>query len=289
MSVGRFADVRNAYDMAVAGAIGAVVGLFLYVETVETPSVWARDAMAGAIIGAAIGYALNAAGPLRSGDWARVARGSTLGALAGAVGGAVGLVVGEVVLGTIQGGLVGRALSWAVLGLGIGASQGAVTRSRPKLTFGLIGGGLGGLIGGALFEATRGALGDRYDLGQGMGIALLGGGLGLGLAAVEQALRRAWVVVANGRQEGRTYPLGRGVATIGLDERAAVGLFGDPEVARRHAEVVGTEAGFALRSLEPGARTRVNGDDLPAGSPRPLRDGDSIELGGTRLIFRERG
>ena len=37
-----------------------------------------------------------------------------------------------------------------------------------------------------------------YDLGQGLGIAILGGGLGLFLALVEQALRRAWVQVLAG-------------------------------------------------------------------------------------------
>lgn len=281
------ADARQAYDLALAGAIGAVFGLFAYVETIHTPSVWTRDALAGLLIGGAIGYALNAAGPLRDGAWLTLARSTTVGALAGAVGGAVGLVLGEVVLGSFQGGLLGRAVSWAVLGLGIGAGQGLAYRSRQKLLFGLIGGGLGGFVGGWLFEALRQAMGDRYDVGQGVGIALLGLGLGLGLALVEQALRRAWVQVLNGRQEGRSYLLGRGTSAVGLDERAAVGLFGDPTVARQHAEIEGGADGFTLRNVDAQGRTKLNGR-VVAG-PERLKDGDTIELGGTRLVFRNRG
>ena len=281
------ANARQVYDLALAGGIGAVFGLFFYVETIHAQSVWTRDALAGLLIGGAIGYALSAMGPLRDGAWLTLARASTWGALAGALGGAVGLLLGEVVLGSFRGGLVGRALSWAVLGLGIGAGQGIAYRSRQKLVFGLIGGGLGGLIGGWLFEALRQSMGNRYDLGQGVGIALLGGGLGMGVAVVEQALRRSWVQVLNGRQEGRSYLLRRGTSTFGLDERADVGLFGDPAVGRRHAEIMGGRSGFAIRNLDAAGRTRLNGTTVTADAP--LKDGDLIELGGTRLVFRHRG
>ncbi len=281
------ANARQAYDPALAGAIGAVFGLFFYVELVETASVWRRDALAGALIGGAIGYALNAIGPLRDRAWLRLARSSTWGAVAGAAGGSIGLVVGEVVLGTFQGGTLGRAVSWGVLGLGIGVSQGLAERSRQRLAFGLIGGGLGGFLGGWLFESIRRAMGDRYDVGQGLGIATLGAGLGLGLALVEQALRRAWVVVLNGRQEGRAYLLGRGRSTLGLDERATVGLFGDPSVARSHAAIEAGPGGFTLVALDGAGATRVDGEAV--NGSRALRDGDTIEVGGTRLVFRDRG
>src|SRR4051812_7066460 len=88
-------SVRQAYDLAVAGALGAVCGLYLYVELVHSPNIWVRDALAGAAIGGTIGFFLNAAGPLRDGAWLKLARAATWGALAGAAGGAVGLVLGE--------------------------------------------------------------------------------------------------------------------------------------------------------------------------------------------------
>jgi hypothetical protein len=285
----RSASLRQAYDLALAGAIGAVFGLYLYVELVRADNVLVRDALAGLAIGGTIGFFLNAHGPFRDGAWLKLARTATWGALAGAIGGAAGLVIGEYVLGRFQGGLIGRAVSWAVLGLGIGVSQGLAERSRQRLIYGLIGGGLGGLVGGYLFEWLRQAFGSKegeMKLSQGLGIVILGAGLGLFLALVEQVLRRAWVQVLRGRQEGRAYLLSHKVSRLGLDERAEVGLFGDPKVARRHAEIEATAQGYLLRDFAPSGATRVNGV-VVAGS-QPLHDGDRIELGQTLLVFRQR-
>jgi hypothetical protein len=268
------------------GALGGLFGLYLYVECVHAESVYVRDLLAGLLIGGSLGVFLNAYGPLRDGAWLKLARVITLGAPAAALGGAIGLVTGELVIGVLQGGLKGRALSWAVLGLGIGLGQGMADRSRDRLVYGLIGGGLGGLLGGFLFEWLRVAMGDRLDLGQAVGIVTLGAGLGLCLALVEQALRRAWVQVLNGRQEGRIYLLSHPTCRMGLDERAEVGLFGDPSVARRHAEIETTPSGYVLHDLAAAGRTRVNGHAV-AGT-QPLRDGDRIELGRIQLVFRQR-
>jgi hypothetical protein len=282
----RSANLRQISTLALAGALGAVFGLYLYVELVQARSVYVRDALAGLMIGGPIGFVLNAAGPFRDGAWLRLARASTPGALAGAAGGAIGLVMGELVIGWFRGGLLGRSLSWAVLGLGIGVSQGLAERSRQRLAFGLLGGGLGGALGGYLFEALRQGLGNRYDVSQGLGIAILGAGLGACLALVEQALRRAWVVVLSGRQEGRTYLLDHPRCRVGLDERAEVGLFADALIARRHAEIEATPGGFLLHNFAELGRTKVNGA-LVSG-PQPLHDGDRIEIGQTQVLFRQR-
>ena len=284
----RGSSVRQAYDLALAGALGAVFGLYLYVELVHASALWVRDALAGVAIGGTIGFFLNAAGPFRDGAWLKLGRAATWGTLAGAAGGASGLVLGEFVLGRFQGGLVGRACSWAVLGLGIGISQGLAERSRQRLVYGLIGGGLGGLVGGYLFEWLRQGLGRSYDpsRAQGIGIVILGAGLGLFLALVEQVLRRAWVQVLRGRQEGRAYLLARKTSALGLDERAEVGLFGDPTVARRHATIESTAQGYLLKSFAPSGRTKVNG--VVVSDTQTLHDGDRIELGQTLLVFRQR-
>lgn len=279
-------NVRQAYALALAGALGALFGLYLYVELVQASSVYLRDALAGVVIGGTIGFFLNAAGPFRDGAWLKLARAATWGALAGAIGGAAGLVLGEFVIGLFQGGLIGRSVSWAVLGLGIGVSQGLADRSRARLIYGMIGGTLGGAIGGYLFEALRLGLGNRYDLSQALGIVILGAGLGIFLALVEQLLRRAWVQVVSGRQEGRSYLLTRPRSALGLDERAEVGLFGDPLIARQHAAIENTKTGFILHNLSHTGRTRVNGINL--NRPQVLADGDRIELGQTSLIFRQR-
>lgn len=274
------------YELALSGAMGAVIGLFLDVELVRTGSLWLRDALAGGLIGGAIGFVLNAVEPMRDGALVRMSRKGTIGAVAGALGGSAGLLVGEFVLGGFQGGLIGRACSWAILGVGIGVSQALADRSVQRLLFGVLGGVSGGFLGGFSFEALRQALGNRYDLSQSFGMVLLGGGLGLCLAVVEQALKSAWVVVRNGRQEGRAYLLTRGSSILGLDEHVEIGLFGDPNLARRHAEIARTREGYVLRNHDAKGRTRVNGEAVEGA--RALNDGDRIELGRTLLTFRRR-
>jgi hypothetical protein len=280
------ANLRHAYDLALTGGLGALFGLYLYVEMVQAESVYVRDALAGLLIGGSLGVFLNAYGPIRDGAWLKLARAVTWGATAAAVGGALGLVAGEKVIGLLQGGLWGRALSWSVLGLGIGLGQGLADRSRERLIYGLLGGGLGGFLGGFLFEWLRVAMGNRPDLSQAVGIVILGAGLGLCLALVEQVLRRAWIQVQNGRQEGRIYLLAHPRCRLGLDERAEIGIFGDAAVARRHAEIEVTPDGYVLQHLAAQSSTRVNGS--PVAGRQTLKDGDRIELGHTLLVFRQR-
>lgn len=281
---------RNALgrglDLAVAGAVGGLFGLFFYVELVQTSSLLVRDALAGILIGGSIAFTLNAMEAFQDGAWLKLSRFATLGAISGAIGGAVGLLIGEKILGGFQGGLIGRAVSWAILGLGIGASQGVVYRSAQRLRMGLIGGSIGGFLGGLAFEGLRDRLGNRYDLSQSLGITILGAGLGLCLALAEKILGKVWVHVLNGRQEGRLYLLSQNVSTIGLDEHAEVGIFGDPSVARKHAEIERTAGGFVLRDRDGNGRTRLNSQAI-SGSV-DLADGDRIEIGATLILFRNR-
>jgi hypothetical protein len=277
---------QRGFELALAGAIGALFGLYFYVELIHTDDLATRDLLAGASIGGSIGFFLNASDGYREGAWRKMSRTASWGAIVGAIGGALGLWVGEKILTGFQGGLLGRAISWAVLGLGIGVSQGLAYRSIPRLKFGLLGGGIGGLVGGFFFEAIRARMGSRIELGQALGIVILGGGLGLCLALIESVLGRVWVQVMNGRQEGRSYLLAGRNSTLGLDERADVGLFGDPAISRLHAEIINTSGATNLVVRDGTQRTRLNGSIVT--SPSPLSDGDRIELGGTLLVFRKR-
>ena len=262
------ANFRQAYDLAIMGGLGALIGLYLYVEMVQAESVYVRDAWAGLLIGGSLGVFLNAYGPARDGAWLKMARAITWGAPAAAIGGAIGLLAGEVVIGLLRGGLLGRSLSWAVLGLSIGLGQGLADRSRERLIYGLIGGGLGGFAGGFLFEWLRSTFSGRTDLSQAVGIVLLGAGLGLCLALVEQVLRRAWVQVQSGRQEGRIYLLAHPRCRLGLDERAEIGIFGDPHCSPRGGipprSNQALAATFCTIWQGQGTCTRVNGGSVGA-------------------------
>ena len=115
---------------------------------------------------------------------------------------------------------------------------------------------------------------------------LLGAGSACAWPWSSRCLRRAWVQVQSGRQEGRIYLLAHPRCRLGLDERAEIGIFGDPAVARRHAEIESTPRGYILHHLAGQGSTRVNGG--PVAAERLLQDGDRIELGHTLLVFRHR-
>ena len=185
-NTGRTALNRNGTEPGIRGYSTSFSGVT--VELVHAESVYVRDGLAGLLIGGSLGVFLNAYSPVRDGAWLQLARALAWGVPAAALGGALGLMAGEVVIGLFRGGLLGRALSWSVLGLGIGLGQGLADRSRERLVYGLIGGGLGGFIGGFLFEWLRVALGDRHDVSQAVGITILGAGLGMCLALVEQCV-----------------------------------------------------------------------------------------------------
>ena len=85
------ANLRQAYDLAIMGGLGALFGLYLYVEMVQAESVYVRDALAGLLIGGSLGVFLNAYGPARDGAWLKMARAIAWGAPAAALGGALGL------------------------------------------------------------------------------------------------------------------------------------------------------------------------------------------------------
>ncbi len=91
----------------------------------------------------------------------------------------------------------------------------------------------------------------------------------------------------SGRQEGRIYLLAHRRCRLGLDERAEVGIFGDPGVARQHAEIEATAQGYLFRHLA--AQRPVPAQRQARHGTEPLHDGDRIELGQTVLVFRQRG
>lgn len=98
----------------------------------------------------------------------------------------------------------------------------------------------------------------------------------------------AWVVPQNGPLEGCVYPVEDG-CTLGAGERVNVQLRGYQQVAPAHAKVSFTD-GWALHALggnaADGGKTRVSDRDVPAGGRAALADGEPIELGSLRLIFK---
>jgi DNA-binding transcriptional ArsR family regulator len=86
-------------------------------------------------------------------------------------------------------------------------------------------------------------------------------------------------------------PGGRQVVPL-VTERVAIGrhpdndvvLDHDPSVSRRHARIEFLAGGWCVQDLGSHAGTKVAGQDVIG--VRALRDGDELQLGRTRLVFR---
>jgi pSer/pThr/pTyr-binding forkhead associated (FHA) protein len=74
--------------------------------------------------------------------------------------------------------------------------------------------------------------------------------------------------------------------TIGRGEANDVILPDDPTVSRRHAVFERLAAGWCVSDLDSLNGTLVNGAAL--GQARPLYSGDEIQVGETRMVYRQR-
>jgi hypothetical protein len=81
--------------------------------------------------------------------------------------------------------------------------------------------------------------------------------------------------------DGRRITVGENPVTIGRMPDCDIAL-ADPEVSRRHAEVVRTPEGFAVHDLGSTNGTKVNGAPV---KDQPLSDGDEIRVGTTTFRF----
>src|SRR4051812_33281225 len=92
----------------------------------------------------------------------------------------------------------------------------------------------------------------------------------------------AYLEVIEGRSSGRRYPLDAAEATLGRDESCEVSLL-DEAASRRHAAIARRGERFFVRDLGSRNGTRLNGGTLKV--EEPLRSGDEVNVGATRLRF----
>jgi pSer/pThr/pTyr-binding forkhead associated (FHA) protein len=81
--------------------------------------------------------------------------------------------------------------------------------------------------------------------------------------------------------ERRAYPVRNSLLTIGRDAASHI-LIREPAVSRNHAELRAEDGRFVLHSIGVNP-TMVNGATLT--EPRPLAEGDKVEVGSAILTF----
>ena len=181
-----------------------------------------------------------------------------------------------------------------MIGLVVGAAQGAGNRSAVIAKQGAFGGLLGGLLGGTAFEIMNG-LGFTAVFSRLIALVATGALVGFFVGLVQNLFKQAWIRVVLGRNEGKEYVIAKPITTIGRSELADISLFGDPAIAPTHLviEALAPANRHRLRFVgEGGPRGTawtppvVNGQ--PVAGEQWLADGDTIQLGKRILLFHEK-
>lgn len=297
--------LRVYYNAVFGGLGGLIAWMVLGVLGVRIMETTGEFLLNGALIGCAIGYLVVSVEAIRDRSLVRFSYHASYGLVLGAIGGAIGMLVGEWVNAGIAGWvgadregsffyvlgtMLARGLGWMFLGVAVGMSEGVISRSMGKFSYGAFGGLIGGFVGGALFNlfhviARR--QGASSLLAGAIGLVILGACIGALSALVKAVFQPASVKVLRGWQEGREYPLDKLATLVGRDEHADIALFRDMRIEKQHAFIKREGNRFILvNNNAPPDYTRVNG--APVSQFRDLQDGDRIELGRVVLRFQLR-
>jgi len=302
--------LRNLIFGAIGGSLGwAVVEPSSYLSPPDRPGVHVPLGgflLFGCIVGASIGVWVSVSEGIASGSGRMARRSAALGLVTGFFGGLVGLMIGQAVYGPLESVgsaapsfvgffilVIARALGWSFVGLVIGGSQGLPNLSTRRMRNGAIGGFLGGAAGGATFEILRWLNAIRLTeapifpgpMLRCIALTLTGASIGLFIGFVEELLKQAWVVKLGGAGEGRQYILSKDISAIGRSELADVPIFGDTSVAAVHAVLRADNGRYVIEDQGAPSGTLLNGQPVQRAT---LKDGDIIQVGGTRLGFREK-
>lgn len=94
------------------------------------------------------------------------------------------------------------------------------------------------------------------------------------------------LMIMNGPEDGRIFPLIKDSIAIGRLDTNEVPLVLDPVVSRNHARVTREGGRFLIADLNSRYGTEVDGVKIEAGGKRELRHGSTIQIGETLLEFR---
>jgi hypothetical protein len=184
----------------------------------------------------------------------------------------------------LGGGELGRVTAWSLFGSSIGLSE--AINNGGRWWRGVLGGVLGGTVGGFVLEHCLDPTQHDSHVGT-LAIALLGMCI-IGLMTLfVQVLSDAWLEGLDGTKvAGHVYQLGKyrspSRAMIGSAQSGV--LVWIPEAESEQATISLTDAGAELRCLAKSKPTIVEGGRV---SSAILRDGDVIQIGNSRLRYRQ--
>ncbi len=238
-------------------------------------------------------------------QWQGIAARAVTSLLVGSLGGFVGGVFSQKLYDLTHFALF-QVLGWTFTGLLIGAAPGVfdlVTSQLSgqdqrgplkKVINGILGGTVGGLIGGFLSLVLHGLWSGLFESKpvdqlwspSALGFVILGACIGLLIGLAQVFLKEAWLRVEEGFRAGRELILSKPLVTMGRAESCDIGLFGDNQVERLHAQLQREGDGYVLTDAGSATGTYLNDERLTG--PRRLAAGDVIRVGRSVLRFGER-
>jgi len=297
------------------GAIGGLIGWFL-IEFLPLPAPFRphvydvpgtippsirpdTQALMGLVLGLCIGGCLGLAEAMSEGSRARFNRVLGYFVVLGGLGGFIGMYFGQSLFATLGGKVLREQISaaeffpqlfirtsaWTLIGLLLGVVFGVPNLSMRRMWNGAVGGAIGGFLGGftlqVLWYLNFPGLQSRF-----LGWVTLGAAIGFFINLVAEAMKRVWVKVLIGRNEGREHVLDTPLVYVGRDELADIPVFLDPAVPKRMASFRMTGGRYALHPESDALPIVINGQPLTPGYV--LRDGDAIQFGRITIAYNEK-
>jgi Mg-chelatase subunit ChlD len=285
---------RKIYLFAVLGALGGATAaalhqlllLDLFAKALAPLDHRIFDVFLGLVIGAPIGFFPSYLQGRSRYAIGRAIGSGLVGALLGAIGGMIVVPISEVLHQQLQGGVLGRAAAVGLLGLTLGWADGISGGERWWRS--LAGGLAGGVFAGALLELMLERQSTYADSAI-VALILLGLSISLSIALFVNVLTEVWLEGLPGsKMAGHVYQLSRfqepNQAILGSDQKGAVYIW-IPDAQPYHAAISLTRKGARLRHLAKIDETLVNGHPVQEAM---LQDGDTIQIGSARLLFRQR-
>jgi hypothetical protein len=297
---------------AFGGATGWILNAIVFYDKSNNLLAWTTLIVSGAIIGGSIGLALTLYEWLSTGSIVRLLTFGLKGLLIGMVAGSLAMPLTQTIYSALLKSSAGATessakrffagfLCWLLFGSIIGSIEGFY--KGTQMWKGWLGGLIGAMISGTLYEINRPAttaMDDLFSLiWQGLGMALIGGSIGFAIALISTVMRKAWLVILDGKAKDREIDVTKYVdrnlgkrkhGIIGSDQYAAnVYLPGDKSTLPRHALLSYTEEAPTLTASEEAIKlkaiTTVGGRSI---TKSPLVDGDRIKIGQTNLIYHQK-
>jgi hypothetical protein len=286
------------YVFSLSGALGGLAASLLHeyllmdVLTKELTQAtrFVYLALLGALVGLSIGFFPCFVEGRGNYSFGGAIRTGVTGAVLGGVSGLMALPMGEWLHAYLGGGFEGRMAGWVLLGVFIGVSvgigEGIIGGARPWR--GIFGGIVGGALAGLSLELLVSYQVTHAESGV-FALLLLGVFIAFFISLFVNVLSDAWLEGQPGSKvHGQIYHLGKFreplAAILGSDKKGMVFIY-IPDAEASHAAITLTDRGARLQHMAEKGITRVNG--LPV-KERILRDGEMIEIGHSRLRYRER-